>query len=49
LCIDGAEQSDFPDGLVEGFALDVLGEFEDEMFVLDGVVVFGDEGVVQRG
>ena len=47
LGVDGAEQADFPDGLVEGLTLDVLSKLNDEIFVLDGVVVFGDEGVVQ--
>ena len=48
LGVDGAEQADFPDGLVKGLTLDVLGKLDDDIFVLDIVVVFWDEGVVQR-
>ena len=46
--VDGAEQADFPDGLVKRLTLDVLGKLDDDIFVLDIVVVFGNEGVVQR-
>ena len=47
LGVDGAEQADFPDGLVEGLTLYVLGKLDDDIFVLDSVVIFWDEGVVQ--
>ena len=47
LGVDCAEQADLSDGLVEGLTLDVLSKLNDKIFVLDGVVVFGDEGVVQ--
>ena len=47
LSVDGAEQSDFSDCVVERLPLDELCELEDEVFGLDDLVELGDEGVIE--